>query len=151
MSIRRATVDDADALTRMAMEFIAYTPHGELIDIDCNALRRSVVSMIDSKVVACFVAELDGELVAMLVGAMMPLWFAPGIPMATELAWWVDVRARGTTMSVRLVREYERWARENGARFITMSSLELDNGPNVGSMLARMGYSPAETTHIKEA
>jgi GNAT superfamily N-acetyltransferase len=151
MSIRRATVDDADALTRMAMEFIAYTPHGALIDIGRDELRRTVVALLETKVVVCFVAELEGELVAMFVGAMIPIWFAPNLLMAMELAWWVDKRARGTTLSVRLLRKYEQWARANGARFITMSSLEMDTGPNVGSMLARLGYAPAETTHLKEA
>ena len=148
--VRRATADDVPALVRMGRAFIASSEHGRTLSVDDAALADRVSALVASDDVAWFVADRDGDVCAMLVCAVMGLWFAPSTMMATELAWWVEPRARGTTVAVRLVKAYEEWARAAGVSVCTMSSLDGCNGAQVATMLARMGYARSETTHIKE-
>jgi GNAT superfamily N-acetyltransferase len=150
MTIRLATADDIDALKRMAMHFIAYGEHGKMIDISEEQLEIQISSLLEVPTIAIFVAEIDTRVVGMIVGALSSPWFAPHVPMSTELAWWVEPEARGTTVALRLIRMYEGWAHANGAQISTMSALEMDNGTRVGNMLKRIGYAKAETSFIKE-
>lgn len=149
-NIRVATANDVPALMRMARSFIAYSRHGAMIDIADSELEAQTRAILAQPNMSVFVAELDGEVVAMLIGALTSLWFAPSKTMAAELAWWVDERARMSPIAIKLVRMYEGWASANGAQFITMSSLAMNSGPDVGRMLERLGYAKAEMTHIKE-
>lgn len=59
-------------------------------------------------------------------------------PMAVEHGWWA---ADGS--GLRLLRAYEKWARDKGAAAITLST-----GPT-GPNLARLGYRQAETAWIR--
>lgn len=149
-NIRLATHDDIPALVSMARAFINYGPHGTLIDITDEQLAVQARVLLDIPTVSVFVAEMHGDIVAMLIGALTSPWFAPHVTMATELAWWVQPEARGTRIAFKLVKMYEGWAHANGAQLVSMSSMEMDTGPNVGNMLQRLGYAKAETTHIKE-
>ena len=60
------------------------------------------------------------------------------VPMAVEHGWW-DSDGSG----LRLLRAYERWARDKGAALITLST-----GPD-GPDLARLGYRRAEQAWIR--
>lgn len=148
-TIRRATTDDVDALMRMGHNFIAYGKHDSM-SIDGWELASQIMAVLQSPNMVVFVGEMNGRVEGMIVGAITSLWFAPSRRMAVELAWWVEEPARMSPMAIRLVRAYEQWATDSGAQFIAMSSLESKSGPDVASMLARLGYAKAETTHIKE-
>lgn len=148
--VRRATESDAPAIARMGAAFLERSGHAALFAPAAGDLEARARAMLADPWCAVFVADRDGEPQAMLVAALVGAWFAPSRVFATELAWWVDPEARGTTVAVRLVRAYEEWARESGAIAATMSSLERCDGEIVGTMLARMGYARGETTHYKE-
>lgn len=149
--VRRATADDVPALVRMGRAFIEYLPHSAAIGarVDDDALAAQVHAWLATDSMALFVADRDGDVCAMLVGAVVGLWFAPSTMMAAELAWWVEPRARGTTVAVRLVKAYEEWARASGATVTTMSSLDGCNGADVATMLSRLGYTRSEMTYLK--
>jgi GNAT superfamily N-acetyltransferase len=149
--VRRATAADVPAVVRMGRAFIDYLPHSSAIGaiVDDESMSAQAHAWLASDATALFVADRDGDVCAMLVGALVPLWFAPRTVMAAELAWWVEPRARGTTVAVRLVRAYEEWARASGATVTTMSSLDGCNGADVATMLSRLGYTRSEMTYLK--
>lgn len=146
-TVRHATPDDADDLYALAQEFIAFAPHGMFAEFTEEELRAQVNVCIASALV--LVAEDDGKVVGMLVGLLSGLWFAPSTVMAAELAWWVTPSARGGTAGIRLVTAFQDWAREKGARIVTMSSLHLDHDTRVSTVLERMGFKQSEHTYIK--
>lgn len=147
--IRQATRDDMQALHRMARHFIEYGKHATFMSITDADLEASIGRLLDAGL-CVFVAELNGDVVGMLVAAITSPWFAPHIRMASELAWWMEPEARGTTIAIRLVKEYESWAVKHGAQIITMSSLSNESADRVGNMLRRLGYAQGESTHLKE-
>ena len=149
MVIRVATVNDIDTLCEMGSRFLAFAPHGKHVNTTAEDYRSGCEAFMRFGTV--FIAERDGKACAMLACAIMPVWFAPSILMAHELAWWVDEDARGSSAAVRLVRAFEEFARESGARIIAMSQLHAVNGEQVGRMLTKLGYEPSEMTYIKGA
>ena len=89
-------------------------------------------------------------LVADLAGVQGALWAAVGPTIATpdlvarEIAWVCLRPGWGR----RLARAYEQWAREMGAVRMTLNP-RLGDG-RLGQFLSRGGFSPIETTWIKD-
>jgi N-acetylglutamate synthase-like GNAT family acetyltransferase len=149
MVIRVATVDDIDTILDMGERFIAFGPHGKHVNADREQLRAGVTAFLQVGVM--FLAERDGKVCGMLACAATPMWFAPHVIVAHELAWWVDEDARGSSAALRLVAAYEAWGRAIGAHVIAMSQLVAVNGEQVGRMLRKLGYEPSEMTYVKGA
>lgn len=61
-------------------------------------------------------------------------------PIAVELGWYAEDRS-----GIRLLRAFEAWAYEGGARLIKMSA----NGGQAAKILERAGYRACETAWVK--
>ena len=146
--VRQATEQDVDQLTAMAREFIGYSAYGTMIAPADDDIRTGIISVIRSGVM--FVAEIEGKLVGVIAGIIAPMWFAPSISCAVELAWWVDPAHRMTRIPFRLIAALEEWARESGARLLCMSELVINGETPIARMLSRMGYVNTERSHVKE-
>ena len=120
-TVRRSTMEDMPAVTRMTMDFLAISPYDKHMTLDPVALEQQFRVMQDNENVACFVAEIDGQIVGMLACCVTGCWFNPGVVIASELGWWIEPHARGTTCAVRLLNEFERWGRDKGAVLVAMS------------------------------
>lgn len=79
----------------------------------------------------------------MLLASCAPHPFAP-VKYAFETVWWIDPDFRGGTLAVRMLRDYENWARGKGCAFITMASL-VHSPVNY----EKFGYRETETHFIK--
>lgn len=65
---------------------------------------------------------------------------------AKETVWFVNENNRGAS-SIKMLAEYEKWAREMGCVKIGMASLETND---VSAIYNRLGYSVAETHFVKD-
>jgi GNAT superfamily N-acetyltransferase len=146
--VRQANEQDIDQLTAMARDFIGYSAYGTMISPSDDDIRTGISAIIRSG--GMFVAEVDGKIVGAIAGAIAPMWFAPSIPCAIELAWWVDPSHRMTRIPFRLMATLETWAKDAGAKFLCMSELVVDGETPIARMLARMGYINTERSHVKE-
>ena len=77
-----------------------------------------------------------------------PFVFNLNLKIAGELAWYVDPDYRGHRAGLDLLKKAELIARSRGCRYLTMIS--MNHSMNVGPLYEKAGYSPAETTYIKE-
>jgi GNAT superfamily N-acetyltransferase len=145
--IRLATADDEDAILGMAREFAAFTPYKDLVVATDDELRTVIRWFVDNATI--FISDDAGKAVGMLFAILSPVWYAPRFKMATEIAWWVAPSHRGGSRAVRLVREFESWARSNGAVIVNMSNLQMGNASQVAGVLKKLGYSLSEQTHSK--
>ena len=146
--IRHATEQDIDALTAMAREFLAYSAYGTMIAPSDDDIRAGLRAVLASGVV--FVAEVSERIVGAVVGVVAPMWFAPSVTAAVELAWWVDTEHRMTRIPFKLMHAFEAWAKDRGATLMCMSDLVIDGTTPIAKMLGRMGYINSERTHVKE-
>jgi GNAT superfamily N-acetyltransferase len=146
--IRHANEQDIDALIAMAREFIAYSAYGTMIAPSDDDIRAGLQAVLASGVV--FVAEVGDRIVGAVAGVLAPMWFAPTITAAVELAWWVDPAHRMTRIPFKLMHALEAWGKARGARIMCMSELVIDGTTPVAKMLGRMGYVNTERTHVRE-
>lgn len=141
VDIRLATTDDVDRIAEIGLPFIELTgivtSKGEIAD----GLR----TMMDAGVQA-FVAVEDGAVEGVLIFSLYRPWFAPRTAFASEMAWWVNPKHRGTA-GLRLLTAFEQWARANDAQ-PTLS--ELVGISEVDSILSRRNYRLTERAYVKE-
>ena len=57
-----------------------------------------------------FIAEHEGKIVGMLVGLVSEHFFGHDL-MASDLTFYIDKEHRGGTLGVRLMRQFEAWAK----------------------------------------
>lgn len=91
----------------------------------------------DATLEKCKVFRTDAGFIA---GALAPSWCDPNWLIAIELAWWSEDGA-----GMRLLRQFEAWAQENGANEIRMTT--LTSNPRAAAALR--SYEPTETSYRK--
>jgi GNAT superfamily N-acetyltransferase len=96
-----------------------------------------------------WVAEVDGVPRGFLAAILQPVWFSPGARVALETSWWMDEDVRGRVEGVRMLAEFERWAKEEGAKAICMSDIVLEGESAAERILTRLGYRITERTFTK--
>lgn len=137
--MRRATPEDAQAITRMGQRFASETEYRALIDVRSDIVETIVLGLLANPNGAIFVsgAEDPTGMIAMLA------YDHPfsGERTAFEVVWWVDPEARGD--GICLLRAAEDWAREQGIAKMQMVA------PNerVGALYERLGYRPVEVSY----
>ena len=152
--VRRITfseisTDEFDQIVGMAKRFIAFAPHGSLIKNTTEDLVNTLKLVLESG--AIFVIDVGGKAVGILAAMMTNVWYSPSTKLAAEMMWWVNEENRGTIASIKLIKAYENWARENGADLIAMCDLVIEGQEPVGTTLNRLGYEMSERTYIKGA
>lgn len=146
--IRRATLDDWSAVRAMALAFLAESPYGALFEVTAErppaALDELLGLVLEAGVV--FVADVGTGLVGMLAMGVGGHAIS-GQRYADEIAWWVHPAHRGGTIGPRLLAAAEAWARADGCTLVKM--IAPHHAPDVGRYLARRGYAPVETAHVR--
>lgn len=147
MQVRRATIDDIDALVALGWRFVAYSPYGRTLQTTQQSLEAGIADTIANGVI--FVAD-DGEILGAIAGTMASPWMAGHHRCAVERAWWVDETLRGSAVAVRLLRSFEGWAIAQNAASVVMSDLVLAGGQlPAGELFERLGYECVERSHVK--
>ena len=67
---------------------------------------------------------------------------------ASEFFWYVKPEHRGG--GIRLLKAFEKWAREQGADRIIMTHLADSMPEGLKKLYIRLGYEELETNYIKE-
>ena len=93
---------------------------------------------------------IEKEKKGLILGIVYPYIFNPQILIAQELGWWVEPEYRGTTVGVRLLKEFELQARKKGANKIIMASLHNEYKDKLASIYNKLGYAPLEYMYIKD-
>lgn len=132
--VRPATLDDIPALLAMGKAF-----HAAAIlpcAFDLNAMGAVLQAMIEADSAAVLMTDSG-----VIGGAINPAYCDPTWLYAVELFWW----AQGD--GLKLLRAFERWAQNAGAKEIRMTSLATL--PRADRLLRCVGYAPAEVSYSK--
>lgn len=150
ITVRPAVESDLDTLVEMGVKFVDCSPFSGMVDLE--NVRSSVSSMISAypHAAAVFVAEDSSKkLVGVLVGVLTTMWFSAH-RIACELAWWVEPEARAGSAGWRLLAEYERWARDSGAFFLTMSDMTGGGTSDLEQAYLKRGFKLMERSYRKD-
>ena len=137
--IRPATHDDIPALVDIGREFVAMSPHRILGEFDPEAVARMFGFMIDNPA-TCVLLTNDCGLIG---GIMTGVYFCPTEMMMEELFWFAHKGGRD------LLKAFEKKAREMGADYIYLSTLENAKADVATRMAQGMGFQPIERRYMK--
>lgn len=63
----------------------------------------------------------DGKIIAGMIGFIAPNEFGEHPPMAKDIVLYVEPECRGGLAGVRLVRDFEKWAKEHGVSTVQLA------------------------------
>jgi len=99
--------------------------------------------------VECFVAEKDGTIIAIWVGAINPLWYSDDTTV-TDIVFYVDKQHRGGSSAWRLMIAAGTWAKAMGATEISIGLSSGIDTEKVTCFFEKMGYSHGASVMTKE-
>jgi GNAT superfamily N-acetyltransferase len=145
--VRQATEQDIEAIADMGMEFMSGTKYASVLPMYRDDARAAILQL--HLVGRVWVAEIEGRIRGFMAASIIPCWFNPRSRIALEHVWWMDEDVRGRVEGMRLLLEFERWAKEQGAQVVCLSDIVLEAGSPAGSILQRLGYEVSERTFLK--
>lgn len=104
--VREATPFDIPALIGMLRQYRDCAPMPFLHEADDSIYITRVLTEIMAGRGICFVVEMDG-IVGMLIAQIAPSAWSPKHLVMTEMAYWVNPEARGSSAGYRLLKAYE--------------------------------------------
>ena len=143
--IRSATPDDVFDILILAKEFSKEAPSSHKWNKEKT--EQFILSALQNTNMTIFVIDVGGEIEGALVGLLSELYMSHTVQ-ATELAWFVSKDYRGKPASLRLIKAFEKWAKEGGATQIGMGDIE--GITSLENLYNRLGYERAETVYLKE-
>lgn len=84
------------------------------------ALNKEKVNMM-LKSIYCSIAYKEERPVGFMMGVVQPMWFSNELA-GYELVLYVDKESRGGLASVRLIKDFESYCKERGAKDICVGS-----------------------------
>jgi len=109
-------------------------------------IEEIVENILQNKDIICI--KKDGK--GVILGILYPLFYNPDVIIAQELGWWVEPEYRGTSIGIKLLKEFEKEAKEKGADKVIMFYLEAQTPDKIDSILKRLDYKHVEYNMVKD-
>lgn len=87
----------------------------------------------------CQVVEHDGRLVGALVGYISEFFFGHDL-IASDSGWFILPEYRGSRSAVKLLKNFQTWAKANGAKEVAMGVSTDVTPEKTGALLQKLGY-----------
>ncbi len=135
--LRQATKDDIPAIVGMVEKL--HTAAGIVLPLNAAVTTRFLHGLMSTPLGLVLVA---GESPNSFLAASIGTASISMLPVAMEHGWWAEGGA-----GLKLLRQYEQWARENGCFAARMSTPPGADRP--ASILMRSGFEIAEQAWVK--
>lgn len=132
------------AMLDMLRQYRDHTPLGFLKDIPVTNHGTQIISTIMAGKGVALVAEVEGVVQGMLLSSISPSLWSPAHYVMTELVYWVNPEARGTTAGHRLLKAYVEHgqALKDQGRISAFFVSKMANSPDLN--YGRFGFSKIE-------
>ena len=145
-NVRQANLSDIPQMVALGELMHQESPRYRMMDYSadkCAELGRSLIAQG-----GLFVAEIDGVLVGMMAGCITEHFFGYDL-MACDLVCYVLPEHRGSTTAVRLIKKFEAWAFDHGAKVISLGVSTEVNSERTLALYERLGYRKAGGILVK--
>lgn len=132
-TIRRAKLDDIDAIVDLAIESVNQDPLP--LDVDREAMVDMARQLIPSPAQFVWVGEEDGVVVACVAAQVTRGWWFKKLQASVLLFY-----TRKAGLGAALLREFARWVKSRPAIKLAVFSLERNADPRIGVFLTRLGF-----------
>lgn len=139
--IRKANLSDVQKLVELGRVMVSESPRFRQFAFCERQLCESLASFVQDPGYFAAVADVDGEIVGVIIGVARRAWFSSDIT-ATDVVFFVHPDHRGKTHAPRLVKCYMDWADRIGAVCPTLGVSSMVGTQKTVDFLTRMGMSP---------
>lgn len=148
MITRQATLLDMLLIAPLASRYAQEAnTKGFPVELDYSLQQAALTVMNDD---GCFLIVFDGsEAVGFLWGFCCQLPWNP-TKLAMDTLLYVEPQYRGSRAGYMLVRAWESWAQERGAKAVQLSVASGIHEEKTGEFYQRMGYTHIGTEYRKE-
>jgi len=151
MTVRAANEGDVDAVVDLGKVM-----HGESVfakhDFDRDHLVNYASHAINTpELFGLFVNEdSNGEIDGVVGGYLAPHYFSPNIKVAYDFLIYIHPSSRGGLAAARLMRKYEKWAKQAGAYEVSFAVFAGINNDSAHRFLRGLGYGQKAVVFKKE-
>jgi hypothetical protein len=158
MTIRRAAFADVPRLVELLLEGHTRSKYANRCGVDVVLTKQLLVGALQRDGVkgaggtCCFVAEVDGVVEGMILGATEPVYQIGDRLSATDVFFLVSERSEGSDF-LRLLAAFEAWAWTNPKVIeVRLGITDAIGDPErLGAVYERRGYTRCGTMFEKEA
>lgn len=148
-SIREATALDLLLLAELGEDYESEVQNHTPYPIDIEKAMQSAFASIISPDSVIYLAFDGNKPVGFFWGSMANFVWS-GQKIATDHLLYVSPNYRGGNHGYRLLKAYEKWATEKGAKAINISVASGITTERTGRFYEAMGYSPIAKQYRKE-
>lgn len=145
--IRPATLDDLDAIIALGSVLHATSVY-RAMPFDADKVRVLMDGLISGAGVV-FVADLAGNVVGGIAGAVSEHWFNRELH-GFEYSFFIDRQHRGGSMALRLLCAFESWCKAKGARQTRIGITTGINPEGTARFYRWAGYEDAGQLFTKD-
>lgn len=84
-----------------------------------------------------------------IIGGTLTKCLMTGDLIAMEAFWWVHPSKRSSPVGIKLLRQWEGWAIDGGAKRIYVGNLQAVNPEKMADLYAHLGYTLLETHYVR--
>lgn len=117
---------------------LAESPELQGVEVERAAVRAQLEK---SPHVKCLVHIDEGELTAVAILLVGPVWYAPRRRCARDLLIWVAPVWRGSSLALRMIHWIELWAAEQGIDDLYLSQSTGLSVERTAEFYRRLGYT----------
>lgn len=145
--VRFATLEDVSAIIEMGAEFVsqAWTE----FEYDELSTKSWLYDFLHMPGTVLLIAEHNEEVIGMLAGMIVPMYFNQDHRNAQEMFWWVKEEHRKSRAGIQLLKVFEKWAIAHGARTIQMGTVARINQSRLAEFYKKQGFEESETYYTK--
>ncbi len=134
----------------MAHAFHAASHVAETLPFCESSFIDTIVNLLSKGTGEVIVAENDdGQLCGMIGMALSAHWFNRELLVASDLFWWVDEAARGSSAGLKLIKAAEDWAKDIGCHVMVMAHTPTIQPEKVHNLYIRRGYTQQDTYYAR--
>lgn len=104
-----------------------------------NFDKNKISKLLENPNVFCKVAIKDKKAIGFFVGVIQPMWFS-NEKAGYDLALYIDKEHRGGMTAVRLIKEFEKYCKENNCVTINLNAGAEISNESAKRLYLKLGY-----------
>lgn len=146
--IRKATERDIPEIVELGISFHDEIDFSWFSPVNVEDWTTTVRNMVAEGIV--FVAEIDGNVIGIICGLLLPCYFNYQRLIAQEIVLYIGADHRHGSVGRKLIRAFEAEAKALGAHVTVVGAKTKFRIDKISDVYARLGFNEMERTYAKE-
>jgi len=145
--VRKAEIKDKTSIIELSIQFYKESLRSYGLAFNFSTLDKLVEEFINNKIV--IVSEVNGKVVGVIAGFVSSSMFDSQQKIGQEIIWYIDKEYRKGSIGIRLLKEFEKQCKLNGANLMVMVYMGNLNNELLDRFYKMNNYRLLENQFIK--